>query len=80
MPMSALNTRLLTLCGAVLMIIAVAGCDSGNSNSPNQNNVGAVPTGDASGFSATISDADSPHFVRRAELGIDAYVVDYFCV
>lgn len=73
MPMSALNTRLLTLCGAMLMIVSIAGCDSGNSNSSNQNSVGAVPTGDASGFSATISDADSPHFVRRAELGIDAY-------
>jgi WD40 repeat protein len=73
MPMSALNTRLLTLCGAVLVIIAIAGCDSGNANSPNPTTVGAVPIGDASGFSATISDADSPHFVRRAELGIDAY-------
>ena len=33
MTISALNTRLLTLCGAVLMIIAIAGCDSGSSNS-----------------------------------------------
>jgi WD40 repeat protein len=53
-----------------LIIVAVAG--SAYFAIANQHGGGTVPFADASGFSVAISETDSPIFVRRAELGVDA--------